>query len=92
MKKVWTLNNKMCRADVMERIGRQLLLTVSVLVFLQGAIQEIKLADSPHLAAVQCEDILPVTYHNHLLFPRFFVVFMRVRPSIHPSRNFARVI
>jgi hypothetical protein len=40
-------------------VGR-LVLTVAVLLLIQGTIQELKLTNEPNLAAVQCEDILPV--------------------------------
>ena len=42
-----------------EWLGGRLLITVSVLLLIQGTIQELKLADSPDLAAVQCQDDIP---------------------------------
>jgi hypothetical protein len=44
-------------------VGR-LVLTVAVLLFIQGTIQELKLTNEPNLAAVQCEDILPVKFQT----------------------------
>lgn len=44
---------------------------------LQGAIQELKLINAPHVAQVQCEDILPVTItsfpHHPSLFSSLFI-------------------
>ena len=58
-------------------VGR-LVLTVAVLLFIQGTIQELKLTNEPNLAAVQCEDILPVklsTFFFLILIPRFCLFF-----------------
>ena len=53
-------------------VGR-LVLTVAVLLFIQGTIQELKLTNEPNLAAVQCEDILPVKLSTFFSWFLFFV-------------------
>ena len=42
-------------------VADRVLLTVLTLVLMQGAIQDLKVTNSPHLASVQCEDVLPVS-------------------------------
>jgi hypothetical protein len=58
-------------------VGR-LVLTVAVLLLIQGTIQELKLTNEPNLAAVQCEDILPVKtfFFLNSIYSSFFFGFL----------------
>lgn len=72
-----------------ERIGARLVITAAVLFIIQGTIQELKLADSPDLAAVQCQDdITPVSFQfiSHLYVHVIFVAVLW-RRVVHPSSS-----
>ena len=61
--------------------GRVLVISFT-LILMQGAIQDLKVTNSPHLASVQCEDVLPVSaaiYYDAIIY----ILFSRTHTNTH---------
>ncbi len=59
------------RFEMPQTVTGRVLVISFTLIFMQGAIQDLKVTNSPHLASVQCEDVLPVSvaiYYDVIIY------------------------